>query len=236
MGSASGFINRSLAALEFGEPNPGANDGCTNGPSDVTLCHPSGVAVDSNGNLFVADSGNNRVLIFEHVVASVTPTATASPKPTKTPKPTATATATRTATPKATKTATPTPIATGSTPAATPTPVDAKLKISPKSENFGKSTVVDSVSKPKTVTIKNGSSKKSAITVSISSESADAPFAVSSECLTSLDLGRSCKVLVTFSPANTTEQSGELIINDDETGAPQMIPLSGSGKAPKTKK
>jgi len=62
--SASGFINRSLAVLEFGEPNPGANDGCTPGPSDVTLCHPSGVAVDSNGNLFVADSGKNRVVEY----------------------------------------------------------------------------------------------------------------------------------------------------------------------------
>ena len=62
--SASGFINRSLAALEFGEHDPGANDGCMTGPSDVTLCHPGGVAVDSNGNLFVADSGNNRVLEY----------------------------------------------------------------------------------------------------------------------------------------------------------------------------
>jgi sugar lactone lactonase YvrE len=62
--SASGFINRSLAALEFGEPNPGANDGCASGPSNKTLCHPSGVAVDSNGNLFVADSGNNRVMEY----------------------------------------------------------------------------------------------------------------------------------------------------------------------------
>ncbi len=62
--SASAFINRSLAAIELGEHDPGANDGCTIGPSDATLCHPSGVAVDSNGNLFVADSGNNRVLEY----------------------------------------------------------------------------------------------------------------------------------------------------------------------------
>ncbi len=62
--SASTFVNRSLAALVFGEPNPGANDGCAAGPSDVTLCHPSGVAVDSNGNVFVADSGNNRVMEY----------------------------------------------------------------------------------------------------------------------------------------------------------------------------
>src|SRR5208283_3312452 len=62
--SASGFANRSLAALEFGEPNPGANDGCKIGPTNRTLCHPGGVAVDSKGNLFVADSGNNRVVEY----------------------------------------------------------------------------------------------------------------------------------------------------------------------------
>jgi subtilase family serine protease len=115
-----------------------------------------------------------------------------------------------------------------------PTSVDAKLEISPKSGvKFGKSTVVDTVSKAKKVTIKNGSSKKSAITVSISGESADAPFAVSSECITSLEPGKSCKVSVTFSPTNTMEQTGTLIINDNETGAPQMIPLSGTGKEPR---
>ncbi len=118
-----------------------------------------------------------------------------------------------------------------------PTSVDAKLEILPKSGvKFGKSTAVDTVSKPKTVTIKNGSSKKSAITVSVSGESADPPFAVSSECIISLEPGKSCKVSVTFSPTNTMEQTGTLIINDNEAGAPQMIPLSGTGKEPKTKK
>jgi hypothetical protein len=32
------------------------------------------------------------------------------------------------------------------------------------------------------------------------------------------------------------EQTGTLIINDNETGAPQEVPLSGTGKEPKTKK
>jgi sugar lactone lactonase YvrE len=62
--SATAFVNRSLAPLELGEHDPGANNGCNVGPSNVTLCHPSGVAVDSNGNLFVADSGNNRVIEY----------------------------------------------------------------------------------------------------------------------------------------------------------------------------
>ena len=45
--------------------------------------------------------------------------------------------------------------------------------------------------------------------------------------------GQSCKVEVTFSPTDTTAQTGNLVINDDESGAPQMVPLSGAGKAPK---
>jgi sugar lactone lactonase YvrE len=40
---------------------------CNNGtliPSATTLCNPASVAVDRGGNLYVADSGNNRVLEF----------------------------------------------------------------------------------------------------------------------------------------------------------------------------
>ncbi len=62
--SASAFINRSPSVIEFGEPNPGASDACTTGPTNKSLCHPSGVAVDSKGNLFVADSGFNRVVEY----------------------------------------------------------------------------------------------------------------------------------------------------------------------------
>jgi hypothetical protein len=102
--------------------------------------------------------------------------------------------------------------------------------------NFGKSTVVDSVSKPKTVTIKNEGSKKFKINISITGESAAAPFAVTSECEETLEPGQSCKVSVTFTPTGTTEQSGELTINDNVLGSPQTVALSGTGKAPKTKK
>jgi subtilase family serine protease len=153
-----------------------------------------------------------------------TPTATATGG---TPTPTATATS---ATPTATATATATRTA---TPTATPTPVDAKLEISPNSVSFGESTVVGSVSKAKVVTIKNGSSKKSALSVSITGESAAAPFSVTTECIESLAPGNSCKVWVIFSPADTTPQSGQLTISDDESGAPQEVSLSGTGKAAK---
>ena len=62
--NASGFINGTGAALIFGEPNPGANNAYLSGFTNSTLFHPSGVAVDSSGNLFVADSGANRVLEY----------------------------------------------------------------------------------------------------------------------------------------------------------------------------
>jgi two-component sensor histidine kinase len=48
-----------------------------------------------------------------------------------------------------------------------------------------------------------------------------------------LEPHKSCKVSVTFKPSDTTERTGVLTINDNETGPPQQVPLSGTGKAPK---
>jgi hypothetical protein len=44
--------------------------------------------------------------------------------------------------------------------------------------------------------------------------------------------GKSCKVAVTFSPMDNSPQNGDLIVNDSASGAPQMIHLSGTGRAP----
>jgi Abnormal spindle-like microcephaly-assoc'd, ASPM-SPD-2-Hydin/Beta-propeller repeat len=156
-----------------------------------------------------------------------TASATATATMTRTPTPSA-ATGTPTATATATSTATSTTTATG-TPTATPTPGLGKLTFSPKSVQFGKTTV-GKTSKAKKVKIKNASSKSSKITVTITGETAAAPFAVKTQCIKSLAPGKTCNVSVTFSPTDTTSQHGELVVNDDAMNAPQMIPLSGTGK------
>ena len=67
----SSFTAGQAADLALGQPDLGSykcNDG--NGASDNnglgadSLCAPSGVAVDRSGNVYVADTRNNRVLIF----------------------------------------------------------------------------------------------------------------------------------------------------------------------------
>jgi sugar lactone lactonase YvrE len=92
-----------------------------------TLCIPLGVAADSLGNLYIADSLNNRVLEFDQPVPTpkATPTAIATPTPAATISATATAsptpTSTAVATPTATQAPTPTPTPTAAA-SATPTP------------------------------------------------------------------------------------------------------------------
>ena len=169
------------------------------------------------------------------ISATPTHTATASITPSPSKTATATATVTTTTTPSPTSTgASPTPTATATatmtiTPSPTPTPGIGKLSFSPKSVQFGK-TAVGKTSKPKKVKIKNASSKKSKISVMITGETTDPPFAVKTQCIKTLAPGKTCEVTVTFTPTDTTSQSGELIVNDDAMNAPQMIPLSGTGK------
>ncbi len=61
-----------------------------------TLCGVSGIGLDSSGNLYAADSLDNRVLQYN---GSAVPTSTPTPTPTPTPRPTGTPTATPTPAP-----------------------------------------------------------------------------------------------------------------------------------------
>jgi len=158
------------------------------------------------------------------------------------PTPTATVTATPTATPTATATATAT-----ATPTATPTPVAGKLRISPKSLNFG--TVDVGASKTKTVKITNAGKvtkkKKKTITpppILIESETGvTSPFSLTLACNDD-DLGPkskgvppgSCEVSVTFTPTVAMKYSGTMKINDNlEPSFEQSVALKGAGKVKK---
>jgi hypothetical protein len=95
--------------------------------------------------------------------------------------------------------------------------------------SFGSKDKVGKTSKAKKVTIKNTSSKSSKLSVMITGETTSAPFAVKSQCSKTLAPGKSCTVQVTFTPPDDGVHSGELSVNDDATGAPQMVPLTGTG-------
>jgi sugar lactone lactonase YvrE len=244
------------ADRSFGQADGFTAGACNFGasPSAATECGPYGVALDNTGDLVVVDTGNNRVLKYDQPLAATatpTPTATASgPTPTATrtatpsATPTASSTATATASSSASRTPTPTVTATGTTsqtatqtptPTATPTQLPINLN-HPQNVSFGAATVIGKTSKPKKISLKNSSSKSSHLSAIIQMETATLPFAVKSQCHKTLAPGKSCKVMVTFSPQNTTPQSGTLMIFDNVAGSPQTITLTGTGKVGKTKK
>ena len=83
--SGTDFVSSVCADSAPGDPAPSA----------TAICQPGGVAMDSAGNLYVADQTNNRVLRFDDPIVPFTgPSPTASATATgSTPTPTATATA-----------------------------------------------------------------------------------------------------------------------------------------------
>ena len=63
--NAAGFANGASADLVIGQPNRYATEALGPGTAVTTgLSSPTGLAVDAKGNLYIADTGNNRVLRF----------------------------------------------------------------------------------------------------------------------------------------------------------------------------
>ena len=59
-----------VADLVLGQGGSFATQGCTTEVSATSLCTPDGIAVDSNGNVYVAELNNNRVLEYDNPLGS----------------------------------------------------------------------------------------------------------------------------------------------------------------------
>jgi hypothetical protein len=219
------------AKITIGQGDGGnfTTSGCNRGiaPGDLfglgadSLCAPAAVAVDSNIDLLVADTGNNRALIYDGIFATPTPsaTATASATGTATPTPTTTATVTATASATATTTAT-------RTPSATPTPMSGgKIKLKPKSIKFGK-IAVGSQSASKAIRIRNAGT----VMLVAAIPTQGAPFVVSGGEFSVSPHG-SMKVKIVFAPkAKGTARGVLTITSSDPKHRAVTVRVSGIGK------
>lgn len=64
------LVNGGPANLVIGQPNLVSTACNVSGRNANSLCGPNGIAVDASGRVYVADSGNNRVVVFNRVVAN----------------------------------------------------------------------------------------------------------------------------------------------------------------------
>ncbi|HYB91395.1 MAG TPA: choice-of-anchor D domain-containing protein [Candidatus Binataceae bacterium] len=232
--SASGATAGLSARAVFGQDgnmfqnsaNDGDGPGDANGLGADSLFTPLAIALDGSANLYIADSGNNRVLAFAQPIATPSPTATATASPTPTPS----ATPTVTPTPSATATATPTAVATA-TPTSTPTPDPkhcGKLTVTPAAVRFGRVRVGATVKK--SVSIRNTGKYSLYVTVESTLES---PFEVESGAGSfSLEREKSQAVIVTFTPQSegATPPQTLAITSDDPNHRQVNVRVTGAGK------
>jgi phospholipase C len=100
------------------------------------------------------------------------------------------------------------------------------VSVSPSSVAFGV-VPVGSTSASQTVTVTNTSNA----TVTISSVTIQGNFIKNNQCGSTLGVGGSCTILVSFKPKNIGPLTGMLSITDNAVGSPQSVSLSGTGTA-----
>jgi Abnormal spindle-like microcephaly-assoc'd, ASPM-SPD-2-Hydin len=106
------------------------------------------------------------------------------------------------------------------------------VTLTPTSLTWGK--VVVGVTAPgKVVTVTNSGTA----TLHFGSIATSGDFALTTSpkpCGSTLAVGASCKIKVTFKPTQVGVRTGNLTINDDAANSPQTVPLSGTGVVPVT--
>ncbi|MGD0921682.1 MAG: choice-of-anchor D domain-containing protein [Terriglobia bacterium] len=113
------------------------------------------------------------------------------------------------------------------------TGIQAGLSLSPPSLSFGNQ-LVGTTSDLQTVTLtNNGTATLNIASIAITGTNGG-DFAQANTCGSSLAAAANCAVNVTFTPTAVGTRSGTVAINDDATGSPQTVSLSGTGVAPAT--
>jgi len=104
--------------------------------------------------------------------------------------------------------------------------------LSPSSLSFGNVTV-NTTSSSQAVTLSNSASAGAALTsISISITGTNASqFSQTNNCPTSLAVGTSCTINVSFTPSAAASASASLSVSDNYTSSPQTSTLSGTGTA-----
>ncbi len=90
-------------------------------------------------------------------------------------------------------------------------------------------TLVGASASPKSVTVTNEGNAALNISSVLTSGSNAGDFLPSSQCGSSLAVGASCNIPVTFKPTGTQSRSTSLLITDSGAGSPQTVALQGNG-------
>jgi hypothetical protein len=116
----------------------------------------------------------------------------------------------------------------------TPSPVSVSLtgqgvaavsvSLTPSNLTFA-TQLVKTTSPPQTATLTNTGSAD----VTINSISASGPFSQTNNCPSTLPVGQSCQIQVTFYPTQKGQANGTLSVADNASDSPQKVALSGVG-------
>jgi sugar lactone lactonase YvrE len=224
-----GFPGDTTADRVFGQFDSFVNDPCNSAgpahpdsggpPSADNLCGPVAEAVDPQGNVYISDFNNSRVLQYLNPGLLPTPTATATATATATPTatPTATATATATTTATSTKTATPT---------ATATPGGGVISVNKKSLKLSARPMATASA---SITISNKGTGP--LKVNVTSPTHNPPFSETGGGTVTIPGGSSDQVTIVYSPTKKGSTSSSISITSDDPKQKKPIKVKIKGKS-----
>ncbi len=110
------------------------------------------------------------------------------------------------------------------------TGVSSSIAVSPATIAFGNQ-ALSTASAPQNIVVTNSGFEN----VTMGSLSTSGNYSETDNCAAAvLTPGQSCTITVTFTPTTAASISGTITINDDASGAPHIVALSGTGQVPVT--